>query len=89
MLYSEEVNKKTKIQNLLNKQNNGFNEKNDSSLINKISPDIFVNINKYAERDLTKLNYSIFFKSMKNYFKDITDKPNIYSKKKIFKIKKN
>jgi hypothetical protein len=92
ILYSEELNKKTKIQTVI--QNNKFKTENDQkidySIINKYNPDIALNLNKYIEENnhLTK-NRKAIYNQMKNYLNSL-NKIEIKSskKKKVFKIKK-
>jgi len=92
MLYSEDVNKKVRIQNAVQskKDINETNkiEKLDYNLINKYNPDVSVNINKYLDDDLLAIKKKAIFKTFKNYlftFEEIKEKNK---KKKIYRIRK-
>lgn len=91
-LYSEEVNKKVRIQNLVQSQKNEGesrkNEKIDMGLINKYNQDISVNINKYIEEDLLIKKRKAIFKTLKAYLLSLEKQKEKIKKKKVYRIKK-
>ena len=89
MLNSEEVNKKVRIQNIVqSSKNNIETDKIKLNLINKINPDISINLSKYYEEDIIKIKRKALFNSLKNYLTNFEENIEKNKKKKIYRIKK-
>ena len=92
MLYSEDVNKKTRIQNALQSKKavggDNSQDKIDYKSINKYNPDLAVNVNKYMDDDLIALKKKAIFKSLKNYLGSLEENKEKNKKKKVYRIKK-
>jgi hypothetical protein len=104
ILYSEELNKKTKIQNMVQttKYKNEEDQKFDYSIINKHNPDIALNINKYIDDDHLLKTRKAIYSQIKHYFNFLKNQNEIEKinsstlssssssskKKKVFRIKK-
>jgi len=92
MLYSEDVNKKVRIQNAVQSKKaigeDNYRDKIDYKSINKYNPDLAINVNKYMEDDLIAMKKKAMFKLLKNYLGSLEENKEKNKKKKVYRVKK-
>ncbi len=92
MLYSEDINKKVKIQNKIQfEEKNGkdyLKERINYELVNKYNPDLSANIHKYMDEELIKEKKKALFKKLKNNLLSSKNNINLHEKKIVYRIKK-